>query len=59
MPLSQSHRYFAFISYSHKDAALAKQMEKTFTRFNLPATLCEKYPQKPKKYARFFVIWTT
>ena len=52
--LESTHKFYAFISYSRKDVRLAKQLESTLTRFNLPAELCEKYPQKPKKLRPVF-----
>ena len=42
-------RYFAFISYSHKDAVWAKWLQKQLENYRLPARLIRDYEDLPKK----------
>ncbi len=47
MSQSRVYKYFAFISYSSKDAAFAEKVQRFLTYFKLPSRLCKKYPEKP------------
>lgn len=47
MNQSRVYKYFAFISYSSKDAAFAEKVQRFLTYFKLPNRLCKKYPEKP------------
>lgn len=47
-------RYFAFISYSHKDAAWAKWLQKQLENYRLPARLIRDYEDLPKKISPVF-----
>ncbi|MBR1979625.1 MAG: toll/interleukin-1 receptor domain-containing protein, partial [Akkermansia sp.] len=40
-------KFFAFISYSRKDAAFANKLQRFLENFKLPAKLCKQYPGKP------------
>ena len=40
--MKHNNRYFAFISYSHKDSELAKWLQHEFEYYELPATLFEE-----------------
>lgn len=40
--MDKSKKYFAFISYSHKDSELAKWLQHEFEYYELPATLDER-----------------
>ena len=40
-------KFFAFISYSRKDAAFAEKLQNYLDHFKLPSQLCKKYPEKP------------
>ena len=42
----ESYKYFAFISYSHKDKAAAKKLYRRLNDFRLPATLKSEYARK-------------
>lgn len=41
-------KYYAFISYSRKDEAFAKRLQRFLTGFKLPTRLCKQYPDMPK-----------
>jgi hypothetical protein len=40
--MEQKRKYFAFISYSHKDSEMAKWLQHEFEYYKLPATLFEE-----------------
>ena len=42
------YKFFAFISYSRKDAAFAEKVQSFLEHFKLPSKLCRQYPDKPK-----------
>ncbi len=44
-PLREGYRYFAFISYSRRDLAIAHELQRHLEGYRLPAALCEQYPQ--------------
>ena len=43
-----TYKFFAFISYSRKDADFAARLQKFMEHFKLPSRLCHQYPDKPK-----------
>ena len=53
-PVRESYRYFAFISYSHKDMAWATWLQKKLESYRLPTQLRKKYNGLPKKIGRVF-----
>ena len=52
--LREQYRYFAFISYSHKDMAWARWLQKKLESYRLPAQLRQKYMDLPQKIAPVF-----
>lgn len=54
--MTNSHKYFAFISYNTKDTAWGKKLQKKLEHYRMPATLCsehgwERTPIKPVFFA--------
>ncbi|MBQ5665259.1 MAG: toll/interleukin-1 receptor domain-containing protein, partial [Akkermansia sp.] len=47
MTSARVFKYFAFISYSRKDARFAEKLHRYLSYFKLPSKLCRKYPLKP------------
>ena len=52
--LREQYRYFAFISYSHKDMAWARWLQKKLEGYRLPAQIRQKYMDLPQKIAPVF-----
>lgn len=55
--LPQSHRYFAFLSYSHKDEAVARWLHSALEHFRVPASLAGTLTENgvvPKRLAPIF-----
>lgn len=48
-----NYRYFAFISYSHKDKRLAKWLQRKLEHYRLPSALSKKEPSIPRKLKVF------
>lgn len=48
------YKYFAFISYSHKDIEDAKRLEQFLCDFRLPVHIKEKYPNCPNELGDIF-----
>lgn len=49
MVMSETKKYFAFISYSHKDSELAKWLQHEFEYYELPAKLFEEHKELNKE----------
>lgn len=54
--MEEKMKYFAFISYSSKDTAWGRQMQRKLEHYRMPATLCsehgwERRPMKPVFFA--------
>lgn len=45
---SEEKKYFAFISYSHKDEKFAKHLHKWLEAYHLPVAIARQYPRKAK-----------
>ena len=48
------YRYYAYISYSHKDIKFAKWLQKSIENYGLPATLNGMPTQFPKRLRPIF-----
>ena len=48
------YKYFAFISYSHKDKRKAKQLQQKLERYNVPSSLRKETPELPKRIRPVF-----
>ncbi|MBR4195750.1 MAG: toll/interleukin-1 receptor domain-containing protein [Synergistaceae bacterium] len=55
MPENQSFKYYAFISYSHKDQKIAKKLHKHLEHYHLPSALRKSNPNLPKKLSPVFI----
>lgn len=51
----ESFKYFAFISYSHKDKKTAKRLQRRLESYHLPASVQKSYPELPKKLSPIFI----
>ena len=51
----KSFKYFAFISYSHKDKKIAKKLQRRIEHYHLPSTVRKSYPELPKKLSPIFL----
>lgn len=51
----EEFKYYAFISYSHKDQRIAKNLQKRLEKYHLPAALHKKHPGLPKKLSPVFI----
>lgn len=47
--------YYAFISYNHKDAKLARQLQRQLEHYRLPSALCKEQPDLPKRITPVFL----
>ena len=52
--IREEYRYFAFISYSHKDMAWAKWIQRKLENYRLPAQIRKKHVGLPQKIAPVF-----
>lgn len=52
--LREEYRYFAFISYSHKDMSWAKWLQSKLENYRLPAQIRKKHIGLPQKIAPVF-----
>ena len=50
-----SFKYYAFISYSHKDKTIAKKLHKFLQSYHLPSKLQKSYPNLPKNLKPVFM----
>ncbi|MBQ8693919.1 MAG: toll/interleukin-1 receptor domain-containing protein [Synergistaceae bacterium] len=55
MDMDNNFKYYAFISYSHKDMAIAKKLQKSLESYHLPAALIKSHPDLPKKINPVFM----
>lgn len=46
--ITKTSKYFAFISYSSKDTAWGKKLQKKLEHYRMPATLCQERGWKRK-----------
>ncbi|MBR0184851.1 MAG: toll/interleukin-1 receptor domain-containing protein, partial [Synergistaceae bacterium] len=51
----EAFKYFAFISYSHKDQKVAKKLQRRLERYHLPSALQKSYPELPKSLKPIFI----
>lgn len=47
--------YYAFISYNHKDAKWARQLQQQLEHYRLPSALCKEQPELPKRITPVFL----
>lgn len=52
---SQTFEYYAFISYNHKDAKQAKQLQRQLEHYHLPSALRRERPDLPKRITPVFL----
>ena len=52
--MQQNYEYFAFISYNGTDEKWAKWLQHSLEYYHIPSTLCEEYPNLPKKIRPVF-----
>ena len=52
---SEGFKYYAFISYSHKDKKIAKKLQKRLESYHLPSSLQKSFPTLPKKLTPVFI----
>ena len=52
---NESYKYYAFISYSHRDKKTAKKLQKRLEHYHLPAALQKSNPDLPKKLSPIFI----
>ena len=51
----ESFKYYAFISYSHKDKTIAKKLQKRLKSYHLPSKLQRSFPDLPKNLNPIFM----
>lgn len=51
----EDFKYFAFISYSHKDKKTAKKLQTWLEHYHLPSKVIESHPDLPKKVSPVFI----
>ena len=51
---NESFKYYAFISYSHKDKGTAKKLQKKLEHYHLPSKVIEANPELPEKLTPIF-----
>ena len=51
----ESFKYYAFISYSHKDKKTAKRLQRRLERYHLPSAIQKTYPDLPKSLRPVFI----
>ncbi|MBR1658308.1 MAG: toll/interleukin-1 receptor domain-containing protein [Synergistaceae bacterium] len=51
----ESFKYYAFISYSHKDMNIAKKLQKRLEKYHLPSDLLVSHPTLPKNLSPVFI----
>ena len=52
---TEGYRYYAFISYSHKDKKIAKKLQKRLESYHFPAALRKSFPNLPKNLKPVFI----
>ena len=51
----EGYKYFAFISYSHKDQQIARKLKKFLQSYHLPSELQKNNPELPKRLKPIFI----
>lgn len=51
----EGFKYYAFISYSHKDKKTAQRLHKRLRSYHLPSKLIKSHPELPKKLGTIFL----
>ena len=51
----ENFKYYAFISYSHKDKKTAQRLHKRLRSYHLPSKLIQSHPELPKKLGSVFL----
>ena len=52
---NEGFKYFAFISYSHKDKKIAKKLQKHLENYHLPSALQKSNPELPQNLRPVFI----
>lgn len=52
---NESFKYYAFISYSHRDKKIAKKLQRRLEHYHLPAAVRKSNPDLPKKLSPIFI----
>ena len=55
MEKSGTFKYYAFISYSHKDKKTAKKLQVWLEHYHIPSKIVESHPDLPKKLSPVFI----
>ncbi len=55
MMVNESFKYYAFISYSHRDKKVAKRLQKRLEHYHLPAAVRKSNPDLPKRLSPIFI----
>ena len=53
--LKESFKYYAFISYSHKDKETAQKLQKWLEHYHLPSKVLDDYPDIPQTLSPVFI----
>ena len=53
--MNESFKYYAFISYSHRDKKIAKKLQRRLEHYHLPAAVRKSNPDLPKKLSPIFM----
>ena len=51
----ENFKYYAFISYSHRDKKTAQRLHKRLRSYHLPSKLIQSHPELPKKLGSVFL----
>ncbi len=51
----ETFKYYAFISYSHKDQIIAKKLQNSLEHYHLPSALLKSHPNLPKNLTPIFM----
>ena len=51
----EKFKYYAFISYSHKDKEIAKKLQRWLEQYNLPSALLKSNPKLPENFRPVFI----
>lgn len=51
----EGFKYYAFISYSHRDKKTAQRLHKRLRSYHLPSKLIQSHPELPKKLGEVFL----
>lgn len=53
--MEEGFKYYAFISYSHKDKKTAQRLHKRLRSYHLPSKIIQSHPELPKKLGSVFL----